>query len=130
MNARRVAVVAAPVLVVAVLVAGVFGVTGLMTRTAAATNAADGAYKTTTPIKHLVVIFQENVSFDHYFGTYPNATNPAGEPRFVAAPNTPSVNGLTGALLTTNLNLAHVQRVQPFCSARRIRDAPLTPKMP
>jgi phospholipase C len=24
---------------------------------------------TTTPIKHLVVIFQENVSFDHYFGT-------------------------------------------------------------
>ena len=31
---------------------------------------------TATPIKHLVVIFQENVSFDHYFGTYPNATNP------------------------------------------------------
>jgi phospholipase C len=27
--------------------------------------------RTTTPIKHLVVIFQENVSFDHYFGTYP-----------------------------------------------------------
>ena len=31
---------------------------------------------TATPIKHLVVIFQENVSFDHYFGTYPHATNP------------------------------------------------------
>ncbi|HWX07463.1 MAG TPA: alkaline phosphatase family protein, partial [Bradyrhizobium sp.] len=30
---------------------------------------------TATPIKHLVVIFQENVSFDHYFGTYPNAMN-------------------------------------------------------
>ena len=30
-------------------------------------------HETTTPIKHLVVIFQENVSFDHYFGTYPNA---------------------------------------------------------
>ncbi|HEY8728563.1 MAG TPA: alkaline phosphatase family protein, partial [Acidothermaceae bacterium] len=30
---------------------------------------------TTTPIKHLVVIFQENVSFDHYFGTYPTAPN-------------------------------------------------------
>ena len=28
-----------------------------------------------TPIKHVVVIFQENVSFDHYFGTYPNAAN-------------------------------------------------------
>ena len=23
---------------------------------------------TTTPIKHIVVIFQENISFDHYFG--------------------------------------------------------------
>ena len=31
---------------------------------------------TATPIKHLVVIFQENVSFDHYFGTYPNAHEP------------------------------------------------------
>ena len=37
---------------------------------------------TATPIPHLVVIFQKNVSFDHYFGTYPNATNPAGEPTF------------------------------------------------
>src|ERR1700692_3332559 len=35
---------------------------------------------TTTPIKHVVVIFQENVSFDHYFGTYPNATNTSGQP--------------------------------------------------
>jgi phospholipase C len=60
---------------------------------------------TTTPIKHLVVIFQENVSFDHYFGTYPKATNPAGEPRFVAAPGTPNVNGLDGALLSDNPNL-------------------------
>jgi phospholipase C len=32
----------------------------------------------TTPIQHLVVIFQENISFDHYFGTYPIATNPPG----------------------------------------------------
>jgi phospholipase C len=59
---------------------------------------------TTTPIKHLVVIFQENVSFDHYFATYPSATNPPGEPRFMAAPGTPSVNGLSGALLTHNPN--------------------------
>ena len=29
-----------------------------------------------TPIEHVVVIFQENVSFDHYFGTYPIAANP------------------------------------------------------
>jgi phospholipase C len=60
---------------------------------------------TATPIQHLVVIFQENVSFDHYFGTYPNATNPAGEPVFKAVPNTPTVNGLTNALLNNNPNL-------------------------
>ena len=44
---------------------------------------------TATPIEHLVVIFQENVSFDHYFGTYPNATNPPGEPKFVPLFGTP-----------------------------------------
>jgi phospholipase C len=32
---------------------------------------------TSAPVKHLVIIFQENVSFDHYFGTYPQATNGA-----------------------------------------------------
>jgi len=60
---------------------------------------------TTTPIQHLVVIFNENVSFDHYFGTYPYATNPPGEPKFFPLPGTPSVNGLNGALLTNNPNL-------------------------
>src|SRR5260370_36188603 len=50
--------------------------------------------ETTTPVRHVVVIFQENVSFDHYFGTYPVAMNPAGEPRFVADRDTPTVNGL------------------------------------
>jgi phospholipase C len=35
---------------------------------------------TATPIHHLVVIFQENVSFDHYFGTYPHAANIDGQP--------------------------------------------------
>src|SRR5215831_13928700 len=50
---------------------------------------------TVTPIKHVVVIFQENESFDHYFGTYPHAANPPDEPMFQAASNTPTVNGLT-----------------------------------
>ncbi len=63
------------------------------------------ASATTTPIQHLVVIFQENVSFDHYFGTYPSALNPAGEPKFKATANTPTVNGLTNALLNNNPNL-------------------------
>src|SRR5215468_3081198 len=64
---------------------------------------------TATPIKHLVVIFQENVSFDHYFGTYPTATNTSGQP-FDADHSTPSVNNLAdtkgaggqGTLLTNN----------------------------
>ena len=60
--------------------------------------------KTATPIKHLVIIFQENISFDHYFGTYPVATNPKGEPQFHAASGTPTVNGLTTALLNNNPN--------------------------
>jgi phospholipase C len=60
----------------------------------------DNVFPTTTPIKHLVVIFQENVSFDHYFGTYPQALNPAGEPSFEPSPDTASVNGLNAALLT------------------------------
>jgi len=60
--------------------------------------------RTTTPIQHLVVIFQENVSFDHYFGTYPQAQNPPGEPQFTALPGTPSVNGLDQQLLTNNPN--------------------------
>src|SRR6266496_1961861 len=69
----------------------------------------DGA-ATATPIKHLVVIFQENVSFDHYFATYPNAANPPGEPPFGAAPSTPSVNGLGPALLAPN----NPNSTQPF----------------
>jgi phospholipase C len=57
-----------------------------------------------TPIQHLVVIFQENISFDHYFATYPFAMNPEGEPQFFAYPNTPSVNGLGPALFNRNPN--------------------------
>src|SRR5215467_10465994 len=62
---------------------------------------------TTTPIQHVVVLFQENVSFDHYFGTYPVAANTGapGEPLFQADPHTPSVNNLLSAgLLTDNPN--------------------------
>ncbi|MFM2476330.1 phospholipase C [Celerinatantimonas sp. MCCC 1A17872] len=69
-----------------------------------ATNAWTQPKKTATPIKHVVVIFDENISFDHYFGTYPHATNPQGEPAFHAKANTPVVNGLTAALLNHNPN--------------------------
>lgn len=87
----------------------------LLLGSVAATNAGPdqgkGGPSTATPIKHLVVIFQENVSFDHYFATYPNAQNPAGEPAFHAAPNTPTVNGLNGSLLTNNPNSANPKRL-------------------
>jgi phospholipase C len=71
---------------------------------AAFASGFSGGSETATPIKHIVVIFGENISFDHYFGTYPNATNPGGEPRFIAAPGSPSVNGYTDALLQHNPN--------------------------
>ena len=57
------------------------------------------------------MIFDENVSFDHYFGTYPNATNPPGEPHFTPLPGTPSVNGLIETLLTDNPNLDNPTRL-------------------
>jgi len=56
-----------------------------------------------TPIQHLVVIFDENISFDHYFGTYPKAANTDGT-TFHAAIRTPAVNGLSHQLLTRNPN--------------------------
>jgi phospholipase C len=65
---------------------------------------------TTTPIKHLVVLFNENVSFDHYFGTYPNAANTDGT-KFSAKKNTPAVDGLTGALLNNNPNGVNPKRL-------------------
>jgi phospholipase C len=74
--------------------------------------------QTATPIKHLVVIFQENVSFDHYFGTYPHAANTGGQP-FTPQPGTPRVNGLLtpapggGTLLTNNPNGANPVRYSP-----------------
>jgi phospholipase C len=52
--------------------------------------------KTTTPLKHLVIIFGENISFDHYFATYPLALNP-DPPFFSARDDTPAVNGLSPA---------------------------------
>lgn len=69
--------------------------------------AASKPGRTATPIKHVVVIYQENVSFDHYFGTYPHATNPIGEPQFHGSKNTPTdIDTVENAgLLTNNPNL-------------------------
>jgi phospholipase C len=91
---------------------------GLSAAAVGSAGASPPGRTTATPIKHLVVVFQENVSFDHYFGTYPVATNPKSEPQFHAAPGTPTVNGLTGALLTANPNGVNPSRLD--------RSVPLT----
>ena len=74
---------------------------------------------TSTPIKHVVVLFGENESFDHYFGTYPYAANTDGT-KFTAKPGTPAVTGLytsitksgpVGPLLTSNPNEYNPQRL-------------------
>jgi phospholipase C len=79
----------------------------------AATAAVASGAQTATPIKHVVVLFDENISFDHYFGTYPFAQNQPGEPQFTAKPNTPTVNGLNNTLLDANPNLNNPQRLSP-----------------
>jgi phospholipase C len=69
---------------------------------------------TNTPIKHVVVIFQENISFDHYFGTYPVAHDLNGKTSFAVRKDTPNVNNLASAgLLTNNPN-----SVNPFLLSR------------
>ena len=65
------------------------------------------------------MIFDENESFDHYFGTYPYAANTGRHP-VPAKPGTPTVNGLytkitksgpVGPLLTSNPNEYNPQRL-------------------
>ncbi|MBV8804903.1 MAG: alkaline phosphatase family protein [Sinobacteraceae bacterium] len=87
------------------------GLTFAAAGTARSANEDSAAHlSTTTPIKHVIVIFNENISFDHYFGTYPYATNPHGEPAFHAKDDTPRANNLlSGGLLDENPN-----STQPF----------------
>jgi phospholipase C len=70
-----------------------------------------GSTHTSTPIKHVVVIYDENVSFDHYFATYPQAANTDGT-TFKAAKQTPKADNLLNAgLLTKNPNLYAPKRL-------------------
>jgi phospholipase C len=78
--------------------------------------------QTTYPISNIVVIFQENVSFDHYFGTYPYALNLPGENNFTAKRGTPTVNGLNQALLTSNPNEFLPNRLSPAQAATTDQD--------
>ena len=94
--------------------AGAATVIGLSGAFASASPSPDvvAAPPTTTPIKHLVVIFQENVSFDHYFATYPNAANTSGQPfdtalrgqTLTSLANALRLHGLAGGLAGRSVN--------------------------
>jgi phospholipase C len=91
----------------AAMAIGLYACGGGNTSSSSSSQSIQNRAATATPIKHVVVIYNENVSFDHYFATYPNAANPAGEPAFTPAAGTPSVNGLSGTLLTANPNFTN-----------------------
>jgi phospholipase C len=106
----------------AVAALGIVGASSVAAADGSQPARSSGQPSTATPIKHLVVIFDENVSFDHYFGTYPYALNQTGEQPFHARPGTPNVNGLytsvgpsgpTGPLLTDNSNASNPLRLSP-----------------
>ncbi len=108
-----------PVALGAAAVAACVGVTALAQNSGYDPDYGQGRVQTATPIKHLVVIYDENVSFDHYFATYPVAGNPSGEPSFQALPGTPRVNNLvTAHLLTNNPNYTNSENganaAEPF----------------
>ena len=127
------------------LLLAIAALTGILT--AAANGAADRVHhrrqptwrpahhgRTTTPIKHVVVIFQENVSFDHYFGTYPQAANTDGQ-KFTAAKDTPAIDGLAPAtdaslpaslqhttnLLTANPNQSNPERLDSSANGLTVK---------
>ncbi len=64
----------------AAVAAAAFGVASGPGLAAAFADSSGVRAETTTPIQHVVGIFQENVSFDHYFATYPLAANADGSP--------------------------------------------------
>jgi phospholipase C len=78
-------------------------------------------FPTNTPIKHVVAIFQENISFDHYFGTYPRAVPNQDGSVYFGHPRsgTPRTNNLeSSGLLSNNPNGANPFRID--------RSVPLT----
>ncbi len=109
----------AAVLATSTLTAGLFGFG------AGPATASENHLDTATPIKHVVVIFGENVSFDHYFATYPKAANTPGETQqgtglpatqFTAAKNTPTniaTLARDGLLGPNNPNSIQPQRLTP-----------------
>jgi phospholipase C len=94
-------------------VGGLVAATTLSSSAATPRPVADRSAHTATPIKHVVVLFDENVSYDHYFGTYPKAANTDGV-KFKASRKTPFNNNLiTSGNLKANPNLYPPSRLTP-----------------
>ena len=96
------------VLISCILLGGSFASAGISSAVVSSASMA-------TPIKHIVIIFQENVSFDHYFATYSHAMSGVNGSKFTSDQHTPSINGLSAspALLTNNTNYANPFRLNP-----------------
>jgi phospholipase C len=80
--------------------------------------------RTATPIKHVVVIFGENISFDHYFGTYPKAQNNPGETPFHYKPSPHRGNDVANTLITP---LDPTRGFEPVKGVNLITDNPNGP---
>ncbi|MGZ4581104.1 MAG: phospholipase C [Nocardioidaceae bacterium] len=99
--------------IAALVAAGLVAASATTSSASAPVPPADHSASTSTPIKHVVVIFDENVSYDHYFGTYPHAANTDGTP-FHAAPGTPANDNLVSShLLHDNPNAYDPSRLGP-----------------
>jgi phospholipase C len=75
---------------------------------AADASAQTGAARANTPIEHVIVVLQQNQTFDRYFGTYPGAD---GIPDGVCMPIDPTPGSETGCVepfaATRNPDLPH-----------------------
>ncbi len=116
MTRGRISRLSAPLLLI-VLVTSLFA--------AGPVASAQSAGATTTPIKHFVMLMQENHSFDNYFGTYPGAD---GLPPGVCMPMDPerSDQQLRASVPhrrapTSRLPIRITAMPQPACSTTRAR---------
>src|ERR687886_2185505 len=92
------------------------GAAGLSTRatqpdeSAAARTASGAPTGGIQTIKHVIIIMQENRSFDSYFGTYPGAD---GIPMLHGVPSVCLADGLGGACVRPYHNTADVNNGGP-----------------
>jgi len=92
-------------LIAAIVLTGCGGTGNLTTPGTIVTPATPVAVAPSTAIKHIVVIFGENISFDHYFGTYPNALNVGAGTTFTPAAGTPTnINNYVSNPTLLNVN--------------------------